>query len=111
MIYYLVYKIKYNTEKDTYDKIIGFEHKVEDDGLMLFTKPISVKPIGNVSLQLHNCFHVLMHPIENRFLTIDDMNVVMNILNPLNYTVNETLTKIEIKRNSNLVYVLSKNIN
>ena len=30
MIYYLVYKVYYNQNKDTYDKILGFDTKITD---------------------------------------------------------------------------------
>ena len=107
MIYHLVYKINYNTKEDTYDKIIGFETHINDISLNMYLKPISMKPIGNDRLKPFSCFYVLMHPSEFRFLTINDMDVALNILLPLNYTVNEVLTKIELKRMKNIVYVLN----
>ena len=36
------------------------------------------------------------------------MDMVLNILLPLNYTINEVLTKIELKRMRNIVYVINK---
>ena len=108
MIYYLVYKIHYNRERDTYDKIIGFDTKIQDDVLNQNTKPISIKPIEEVGLTLHSCFYVLIHPTEHRFLTFDDINIALNILLPLNYSINEVLTKIEVKRMKQLVYVLER---
>ena len=76
MIYYLVYKIHYNRSKDSYDKIIGFETKIQDESLNRNTKAISVKPIEKVGLSLHSCFYVLMHPTQNRFLTFDDVTYI-----------------------------------
>jgi len=108
MIYYLVYKIHYNRTKDSYDKIIGFETKIQDESLNRNTKAISVKPIEKVGLSLHSCFYVLMHPTQNRFLTFDDIDIALNILLPLNYSINEVLTKIEVKRMKHLVYVLNR---
>ena len=72
------------------------------------TKPISIKPIEEVGLTLHSCFYVLIHPTEHRFLTFDDINIALNILLPLNYSINEVLTKIEVKRMKQLVYVLER---
>ena len=108
MIYYLVYKVYYNAIKQSYDKILGFESKIADNNLINKLKPISIKPIEKVGLTLHSCFYVLKHPTENRFLTLDDLNIALNILLPLNYTVNEVLTKIEMKRMQQLVYVFDK---
>jgi len=45
MIYYLVYKVYYNQNKDTYDKILGFDTKITDVYLNNYLKPISIKPI------------------------------------------------------------------
>ena len=52
--------------------------------------------------------YVLKHPTEHRFLTFDDIDIALNILLPLNYTVNEVLTKIEVKLMKQLVYVFNK---
>ena len=98
----------YNQNKDTYDKILGFDTKITDVYLNNYLKPISIKPIEKVGLTLHNCFYVLKHPTEHRFLTFDDIDIALNILLPLNYTVNEVLTKIEVKRMKQLVYVFNK---
>lgn len=108
MIYYLVYKVYYNTIKQSYDKIIGFDSKITDNNLINKVKPISIKPIEKVGLTLHSCFYVLKHPTESRFLTVEDLDVALNILLSLNYTVNEILTRIEMKRMKQLVYVLNK---
>lgn len=103
-----MYKVYYNTIKQSYDKIIGFESKITDTNLINKVKPISIKPIEKVGLTLHSCFYVLKHPSENRFLTVEDLDVALNILLSLNYTVNEILTRIEMKRMKQLVYVLNK---
>jgi hypothetical protein len=108
MIYYLIYKIQYDPFKDQYEKIVGFENKINDDALNVFTKPISIKPVENIGLTQHSCFYALLHPMENRLLTFDDMSDVLEILLSLNYTIDETLTKIEVKRRSEVVYVLRK---
>ena len=108
MIHYLVSKVYYNTNKDTYEKIVGFDTNVSDISLNPYIKPISIKPIEKVGLTLHSCFYVLKHPTESRFLTVEDLDVALNILLPLNYTVNEILTRIEMKRMKQLVYVLNK---
>jgi len=108
MIYYLVSNVYYNTNKDTYEKIVGFDTNVNDISLNPYIKPISIKSIEKVGLTPHSCFYVLMHPSEHRFLTLNDIDMVLNILLPLNYTINEVLTKIEIKRMRNIVYVINK---
>ena len=108
MIFHLVYKIYYNTFKNTYEKIVGFDTNVNDISLNPYVKPISIKPIEKVGLIPHSCFYVLIHPTESRYLTLDDMDMCLNILLPLNYTINEVLTKIEMKRMNNIVYVLNK---
>ena len=97
----------YNTIKQCYDKIIGFDSKITDNNLINKVKPISIKPIEKVGLTLHSCFYVLKHPTES-FFNIEDLDVALNILLPLNYTVNEILTRIEMKRMKQLVYVLNK---
>lgn len=108
MIYYMVSKIQYNPFKSTYEKILGFESKIEDVNLNHFIKPLSVKPVENVGLTQHSCFYALMHPIENRLLTFNDIPDALKILIPLNYVIDEILTKIEIKRQPGLVYVFKK---
>lgn len=108
MFYYLVYKIHFNPITSNYDKIIGFESKIEDTVLNNFIKPISIKPIENVGLTQHTCFYALLHPIENRLLTFNETSEALNILIPLNFTIDEILTKIEVKRRLGLVYVLKK---
>ena len=65
MIYYLIYKVYYNTIKQSYDKIIGFDSKITDNNLINKVKPISIKPIEKVGLTLHSCFYVLKHPTES----------------------------------------------
>ena len=108
MIYYLVSKIQYNPFKSTYEKILGFESKIDDSLLNSFIKPISVKPVENVGLTQHHCFYALLHVNENRLLTFEEIPEALKIMIPLNYTIDEVLTKIEVKRIPGLVYVLRK---
>ena len=99
------YRFKFN--RDLLNSIKEFS-KITDTNLINKVKPISIKPIEKVGLTLHSCFYVLKHPSENRFLTVEDLDVALNILLPINYTVNEILTRIEMKRMKQLVYVLNK---
>ena len=108
MIYYLVSKIQYNPFLCTYEKVLGFERKVEDPLLNSFIKPISIKPVENIGLTRHTCFYALMHLNENRLLTFDEIPDALKILIPLNYTIDDILTKIQVKRTPGLVYVLRK---
>ena len=43
---------------------------------ILFIKSISIKPVENIGLTQHSCFYALLHPMENRLLTFDDMSDV-----------------------------------
>jgi hypothetical protein len=108
MIYYLVSKIQYNPFLSTYEKVLGFERKVDDPLLNSFIKPISIKPVENIGLTQHTCFYALMHLNQNRLLTFGEIPDALKILIPLNYTIDEILTKIEVKRTPDLVYVLRK---
>ena len=108
MIYYLVYKIHYDPIENTYNKILGFKSKINDDSILSFIKPISIKPIENVGLTRHTCFYAMINPTTNQYLTIDDIGDALNLLLPLNYTIDEILTRIEVKRMKYLVYVLNK---
>ena len=108
MIYYLVSKIQYNPFKDTYEKILGFETKIEDVLLNNFIKPLSIKSVENTRLTSHSCVYALRHTTEKRLLTFKDMPDALKILIPLNYVIDEILTRIEVKRCPNLLYVLRK---
>ena len=51
MIYYLMYKVYYNTIKQCYDKIIGFDSKITDNNLINKVKQ-RVKEKTGVNLEL-----------------------------------------------------------
>ncbi len=108
MLYKLEKTIYYDSIQKTYLDLITINKNPTNNPLI---KQLHFNKISPYEINNNRCLYAFINPDNNKLLTIDDIDVVLNILIDDGFTVDYhlTTTLIKSKNNKNLIYFLFKN--
>ena len=108
MIYKLEKTIYYDSLQKTYLDLITINKNPTNNNLI---KQIQYNKISPYNVNEHKCLFAFVNPETSKLLTIDDIDIVLNILinDGFNIDFNLTRTFMKSKNNKNLLYFLIKN--
>lgn len=108
MIYKLEKTIYYDPMLKTYLDLVTINSNPTNNSNL---KQIHLNKISPYDNHSHKCLFAFLHPDNQKFVTINDIDIVLNILISDGFTIDTELTKtiIKSKNNKNLIYFLIKN--
>ena len=108
MIYKLEKTIYYDPFQKTYLDLITINKNPTNNNLI---KKIQYNRISPYNLNEHKCLFAFINPENNNLLTVNEIDVVLNILIEDGFTIDSDLTRtfMKSKNNRNLLYFLKKN--